>query len=57
MLGDSVDVYLDAGATPGTVASTIIDATGDELVVVRQGVITLEQLREVIPDIIEPKQG
>lgn len=57
MLGDSVDVYLDAGATPGTVASTIIDATGDQLVVVRQGVITLEELREVIPDIIEPEQG
>jgi len=57
MLGDSVDVYLDAGATPGSVPSTIIDATGDHLVVVRQGVITLEQLREVIPDIVEPEQS
>jgi tRNA threonylcarbamoyl adenosine modification protein (Sua5/YciO/YrdC/YwlC family) len=56
-LGESVDVYLDAGPTPGSVPSTIIDATGDDLVVVRQGVITLEQLREVIPDVVaEPEQ-
>lgn len=52
-LGESVDVYLDAGPTPGNVASTIIDATGEELVVVRRGVITLEQLREVIPDVVD----
>lgn len=53
MLGESVDVYLDAGPTPGSVPSTIIDATGDELVMVRQGLITLDQLREVIPGVVE----
>jgi L-threonylcarbamoyladenylate synthase len=46
-LGDSVSLYLDAGDAPGQVASTIVDATGERLRVVRAGAITLEQLREV----------
>ena len=48
-LGESVQVYLDGGPTPGGVASTIIDATGDDLTVVRQGAITMEDLRAVAP--------
>ena len=36
MLGESVDVYLDAGPTAGAMPSTIVDATGDDLVVVRR---------------------
>nr|WP_230323377.1 L-threonylcarbamoyladenylate synthase [Cellulomonas hominis] len=48
-LGDRVQTYLDGGRTPGQVASTIVDATGDELRVVRQGAISLERLREVAP--------
>jgi len=47
MLGDSVRVYLDAGESPGQVASTIVDATGPELRVVRQGAISLVALNEV----------
>jgi len=46
-LQDSVSIYLDAGQVPGGVASTIVDATGDLLRVVRAGAITIEQLREV----------
>jgi tRNA threonylcarbamoyl adenosine modification protein (Sua5/YciO/YrdC/YwlC family) len=55
-LGDKVSVYLDAGPTPGPVPSTILDATGEVLHVVRQGVISLERLREVIPA-IEADEG
>jgi hypothetical protein len=54
MLGETVDVYLDAGPTAGQVPSTMVDATGDVLRVVRIGVITLEQLREVVPSIEGP---
>jgi L-threonylcarbamoyladenylate synthase len=53
-LGERVTVYLDAGPTPGPEPSTIVDATGENLRVVRQGVITLDQLRDVIPS-IEPE--
>ncbi|WP_416345754.1 L-threonylcarbamoyladenylate synthase [Isoptericola peretonis] len=48
-LGDSVDVYLDGGDAPGGVASTIVDATGEHLRVVRQGAVTLEALNDVAP--------
>lgn len=51
-LGDAVSVYLDAGDAPGQVASTIVDATGPTLRLVRAGALTLEQLAEVAP--VEP---
>ena len=54
-LGASVDVYLDGGqrgllgeAQP----STIVDATGEHLFVVRQGAISLQALREVVPEVL-----
>jgi tRNA A37 threonylcarbamoyladenosine synthetase subunit TsaC/SUA5/YrdC len=46
-LGDAVAVYLDGGRAPGGVASTIVDATGPTLRVVREGAVTLAALREV----------
>jgi len=48
-LGEPVAVYLDGGTAPGGVASTIVDATGPHLRVVREGAVTLERLREVAP--------
>lgn len=48
-LGDAVTCYLDGGRAPGGVASTIVDATGPRPRVVRDGAVTLEQLREVAP--------
>ncbi len=55
MLGEAVDVYLDAGPTPGATPSTIVDATGGTLKLVRAGVVTAEQLRAVVPglDVLE----
>ncbi|TYC99646.1 threonylcarbamoyl-AMP synthase [Arthrobacter echini] len=52
-LAESVAVYLDAG--PRTAAdgmgSTIVDATGEVLRIVRQGTLSVERLREVVPDL------
>jgi tRNA threonylcarbamoyl adenosine modification protein (Sua5/YciO/YrdC/YwlC family) len=50
-LGEKVAVYLDAGPTPGPIPSTIVDATGDTLRVVREGVVPVDRLAEVIPSI------
>lgn len=55
MLGQAVEVFLDAGPTPGPVPSTILDATGETLRLVREGVISVERLREVIPSIQDDK--
>lgn len=52
-LGDRVAVYLDAGPAAGGVASTIVDfAAFPEGRIVRVGALSLEQLREVAPDVI-----
>ncbi|MEU3775953.1 L-threonylcarbamoyladenylate synthase [Streptomyces sp. NPDC046876] len=51
MLGDSVSVYLDAGPTPGIQPSSIVDVTGKVPVLLREGALTAEQLREVVPDL------
>ena len=50
-LGDAVAVYLDAGPAPKAEASTIVDATRPEgLVVVRAGAIGTSQLRDMVGD-------
>jgi L-threonylcarbamoyladenylate synthase len=48
-LGDAVSVYLDGGAAPGGVASSIVDATDPArgLRLVRAGAIGIDALREV----------
>ncbi|HEY8293897.1 MAG TPA: L-threonylcarbamoyladenylate synthase [Micrococcaceae bacterium] len=60
-LGEAVEVYLEAGFRPlaGTDASpsTIVDATGEVLRIVRQGAISLERLREVVPAILDLGEG
>lgn len=58
MLGDNVAVYLDGGPAgedydavgerPGDLSSTIVDATGDGLRIVRAGVITRDELVAVV---------
>ena len=52
-LGDSVAVYLDGGPCADDVPSTIVDLTGSVPRLLRQGVITVERLREVIPLALE----
>lgn len=47
-LGSAVSVYLDAGDSPLGVASTIVDATGPALRVVRDGGVSWDKLVEVV---------
>lgn len=51
--GANVAVYIDAGPTPGPVPSTILDATGPRLRIVRQGLITAAELAAVAPELAE----
>ena len=48
MLGDEVDVIVDAGESPGGEASTIVDVTGDRGRVLRLGALSLDQLNAVL---------
>jgi L-threonylcarbamoyladenylate synthase len=44
-LGDTIDVLVDAGRTPGGAASTIVDVTGAEPRLVRAGAIAWEEVQ------------
>jgi tRNA threonylcarbamoyl adenosine modification protein (Sua5/YciO/YrdC/YwlC family) len=50
-LGASVTVYLDDGPSGGTVASSIVDVTGERPRLLRAGALDLAKLQEVIPDL------
>lgn len=47
-LGDTVAVYLDGGPTPDNTPSTIVDVTGPQPRLVREGAISREQLEEAV---------
>jgi L-threonylcarbamoyladenylate synthase len=53
MLGESVDVYLDDGPASAAVPSTIVDVTAPALRLLRPGALTLDDLREVAPDLVD----
>jgi tRNA threonylcarbamoyl adenosine modification protein (Sua5/YciO/YrdC/YwlC family) len=50
-LGAAVSVYLDGGSSGGSVASTIIDVTGERPRLLRAGALDLDALLEVVPDL------
>ncbi|MBB5848484.1 tRNA threonylcarbamoyl adenosine modification protein (Sua5/YciO/YrdC/YwlC family) [Micrococcus endophyticus] len=52
MLGESVDLYLDAGPREDRAPSTIVDCTVTPFRVARQGAVPLEALRELVPDLL-----
>ncbi|WGW14070.1 L-threonylcarbamoyladenylate synthase [Saxibacter everestensis] len=52
-LGESVQLYLESGASGSAAPSTIVDATVTPLRVVRQGAITLDALRVVVPELLD----
>jgi L-threonylcarbamoyladenylate synthase len=47
-LGTSVSVYLDGGDSGEPVASTIVDLTGDDPLVLREGAVTTAEVAEVL---------
>jgi L-threonylcarbamoyladenylate synthase len=55
LVGDFADVYLDAGPAPWTAGSTVVDVRGEVPRVVRQGAVTVEELRSVVPDLLVPE--
>jgi tRNA threonylcarbamoyl adenosine modification protein (Sua5/YciO/YrdC/YwlC family) len=50
VFGDELDLVLDGGPTPGGASSTIVDLTGPEPVVLREGLTPLSALRPFLPD-------
>ncbi|HZE39198.1 MAG TPA: peptide chain release factor N(5)-glutamine methyltransferase [Stackebrandtia sp.] len=53
-LGYSVEVYLEAGPLPDNAPSTIVDCTDGVPRVLREGALSLEQIRRIAPDTAGP---
>lgn len=51
-LGDELDLILDGGIAPGSVASTVIRREGDTISVIREGSVSAEQLRDAWASIV-----
>ena len=47
-LGDAVAVYLDGGPSGDAVASTIVDLTSTDPMVLREGSVTADQISDVL---------
>lgn len=52
-LGDGIALYLDGGPTVDEAPSSIVDLTSDPPVLLREGAYSLDQLREVCPDLVD----
>ncbi len=55
--GDKIDLIIDGGRCPGGRESTIVDVTGETPVVLREGAISEEELKQVCENIIFKKGG
>jgi L-threonylcarbamoyladenylate synthase len=44
-LGGRIDLIIDGGRTPGGIPSTVVDCTGNEIKILREGPISLEEIR------------
>ena len=52
-LGDSVDLYVDGGPTPGPTASSIVDLSVSPAHLIRSGTLAIEELRAKAGVVIE----
>lgn len=51
-LGDELDIILDGGIAPGRSASTVIRREGDTISVIREGSVSLDELRDAWTSIL-----
>jgi L-threonylcarbamoyladenylate synthase len=49
-LGDRLPLIIDAGETPGNLASTIVKLDGDDWAIMREGVVTEEEIRACLAE-------
>lgn len=53
MLGEDVDIYIDGGERVSGVSSTIVDLTSDPPRIVREGPVSADDLREIVPELLD----
>jgi L-threonylcarbamoyladenylate synthase len=56
-LGDNVDLIIDGGRCPGGRESTVVDVTMEPPVILREGAISIEELKRVYNKITIKERG
>ena len=56
-IGDKIDMVIDGGRCPGGIESTVVDLSGEKPIVRRQGAISIEKLRKILPDIVPAEEA
>jgi L-threonylcarbamoyladenylate synthase len=56
-LGNKVDLVIDGGRCPGGRESTIVDLTGETPLILREGAISREELKQVCQNIAFAERG
>lgn len=56
-IGDGIDLIIDGGRCPGGIESTVVDLTRQPPVVLREGAISIDQLKQVIGDVVYNQGG
>ena len=56
-LGEAWVVALDSGAIEPVESSTVVDVTGDDVIVRRHGGVSIELLREICPELLDAASG
>jgi len=51
-IGDKIDMVIDGGRCAGGIESTVIDLSGEMPIIRRQGAISIDILRKILPDIM-----
>jgi L-threonylcarbamoyladenylate synthase len=55
--GEKIDLVIDGGRCPGGRESTIVDVTGETPVVLREGAISKEEIKQVCESIVSKEGG
>lgn len=56
-LGNNVDLIINGGRCPGGKESTVVDVTGESVIILREGAISRQELEQVCPVIHEKKEN
>ena len=56
-IGDKVDLVIDGGRCSGGVESTIVDTTGETVLILRQGIISPHEIEEAIKEYQESRNN
>lgn len=56
-IGDQIDMVIDGGKTPGGIESTVVDLSGEIPIIRRQGAVSIDEIRKILPNNVPAKEA